>query len=692
MGPLLFVLATSVVSTTYAEEDNIGDDDDRFIGRPTLDTPVPSSAPTSSSPVDFHFPASATPTSSSSTAITIPTTSFPSASPTKAATTTDAPTMTPSGMPTTDMPSAGPTETVSITPTETTVAPSMTPSALPSINEEDEEEDESQAPSSVPSKEPTAAQFQATPSPTERDVVQETNSPTTPSPTTTPPFPSASPTEAATNVDEKESAFVPSDGRVELVLQSTLALLIGQTRIRFLDTTRSFLQDQMGDLIDPSSLQVQLVGQSLQDRRRLQRGLLRRSLQPQQSQSQNAGGNKLLLDLNVTADALAPSLDVDDSSSSDWFRMQVIATFVDHEDEFVQALKDTGDAYFVFIESSKVQFGSSSDNNDDTDSPTAAPVNAPSDDDDSSNPNQEDKDDDLPLPLGVLVGIGAAAGAILLMICAFLVKRRLKTKRATAADAVSTTSSEPPPMRLPKSKSSISERSIPMQYSNKSSSYSYRGGGGDHDTHSEIVENQTLYSYGMDNRSYVPGGDVDTLAGADTMSYAYSLEAGFEASVMSDPVQHDIPTEIGKPATLPPVNITTTTRSSSNKKNHKPPRDIEPQISMANSDLELTQSELAMLPSNLRDDDETGLGELPSRIVYAPAGKLGMVVDTTVEGPVVHSINKSSALKGKVFPGDIIIAIDEEDTRAMNAEDISQLMVRTAHKRRKLVVVTGGTL
>lgn len=77
-----------------------------------------------------------------------------------------------------------------------------------------------------------------------------------------------------------------------------------------------------------------------------------------------------------------------------------------------------------------------------------------------------------------------------------------------------------------------------------------------------------------------------------------------------------------------------------------------------------------------------------SRTVIAPPGKLGIVIDTTLEGPVVHKINAQSPLEGILFPGDIIVAIDDVDTRAMSASAITALMVRTANLRRKLTVLS----
>lgn len=77
-----------------------------------------------------------------------------------------------------------------------------------------------------------------------------------------------------------------------------------------------------------------------------------------------------------------------------------------------------------------------------------------------------------------------------------------------------------------------------------------------------------------------------------------------------------------------------------------------------------------------------------SRQVLAPPGKLGIVIDTTLEGPVVHKVNPGSALEGMLSAGDIIVAIDDVDTRAMSASAITALMVKTANQERQLTVLS----
>jgi hypothetical protein len=76
------------------------------------------------------------------------------------------------------------------------------------------------------------------------------------------------------------------------------------------------------------------------------------------------------------------------------------------------------------------------------------------------------------------------------------------------------------------------------------------------------------------------------------------------------------------------------------------------------------------------------------RTVVAPAGKLGIIIDTTVDGPVVYKVNADSPLGGVVFPGDLIIQIDDVETRAMSANNITTLMVQTAGQKRTLTVLS----
>jgi C-terminal processing protease CtpA/Prc len=77
-----------------------------------------------------------------------------------------------------------------------------------------------------------------------------------------------------------------------------------------------------------------------------------------------------------------------------------------------------------------------------------------------------------------------------------------------------------------------------------------------------------------------------------------------------------------------------------------------------------------------------------ARSVMIPPGKLGIVVDTTLEGPVVNKVNDASPVEGLLFPGDIIVAVDDVDTRAMSASAIYSLMKKTSGERRTIIVLS----
>lgn len=76
------------------------------------------------------------------------------------------------------------------------------------------------------------------------------------------------------------------------------------------------------------------------------------------------------------------------------------------------------------------------------------------------------------------------------------------------------------------------------------------------------------------------------------------------------------------------------------------------------------------------------------RVILAPKGKLGVVIDTTKHGPVVFQVKDGSPLQGAVFPGDRIIAIDDIDTTGMTANNITTIMSRKAELGRRITVVS----
>ncbi len=71
--------------------------------------------------------------------------------------------------------------------------------------------------------------------------------------------------------------------------------------------------------------------------------------------------------------------------------------------------------------------------------------------------------------------------------------------------------------------------------------------------------------------------------------------------------------------------------------------------------------------------------------IIAPPGKLGIIIDTCSEGPIVHSVKPDSPLDGLIFKGDLVIAVDDEDTREWSAHYLTKLMVSTLTSQKSLI-------
>jgi len=74
------------------------------------------------------------------------------------------------------------------------------------------------------------------------------------------------------------------------------------------------------------------------------------------------------------------------------------------------------------------------------------------------------------------------------------------------------------------------------------------------------------------------------------------------------------------------------------------------------------------------------------RDCVAPPGKLGVVIDTTKHGPVVHMVKEGSPLEHVIFPGDKILSIDEVDTQGMTASGVTRVMAKKIHHERTITV------
>ncbi|KAL7499543.1 hypothetical protein ACHAWT_009079 [Skeletonema menzelii] len=72
-------------------------------------------------------------------------------------------------------------------------------------------------------------------------------------------------------------------------------------------------------------------------------------------------------------------------------------------------------------------------------------------------------------------------------------------------------------------------------------------------------------------------------------------------------------------------------------------------------------------------------------VVVAPPGKLGIVIDNPSGNiPFVHAIKETSVLHGKVYVGDLVLAVDEVDCRGMHSMSVSRLISKRSDSARTL--------
>ena len=73
---------------------------------------------------------------------------------------------------------------------------------------------------------------------------------------------------------------------------------------------------------------------------------------------------------------------------------------------------------------------------------------------------------------------------------------------------------------------------------------------------------------------------------------------------------------------------------------------------------------------------------------FCPPGPLGLIIDTTTRGPMIHSVKPTSILYGVMKPRDMIIGLDDKDTRVMTAPLITSLMASKSQQlQRKLTIL-----
>jgi hypothetical protein len=104
--------------------------------------------------------------------------------------------------------------------------------------------------------------------------------------------------------------------------------------------------------------------------------------------------------------------------------------------------------------------------------------------------------------------------------------------------------------------------------------------------------------------------------------------------------------------------------------------------------------------ADLDDDDDphiiTASRSMPTPVaqasnvydVFAPPGPLGLIIDSSSLGPVVHGIKLDSPLLNLVEVGDIICALDGVDTRLEQANVLTSIMAKRMSKHRRLTIAS----
>ncbi len=79
---------------------------------------------------------------------------------------------------------------------------------------------------------------------------------------------------------------------------------------------------------------------------------------------------------------------------------------------------------------------------------------------------------------------------------------------------------------------------------------------------------------------------------------------------------------------------------------------------------------------------------LDTAVLYAPKGPLGLIMDSSPEGPVVHAVKEFSPMAGVLKPGDCIIAVDDEDTSSMDPASLAKLMMKKSKQEQRRLTVS----
>ena len=88
-------------------------------------------------------------------------------------------------------------------------------------------------------------------------------------------------------------------------------------------------------------------------------------------------------------------------------------------------------------------------------------------------------------------------------------------------------------------------------------------------------------------------------------------------------------------------------------------------------------------------DDDNNMVREEMLEVYAPSGKLGVVIDNPDgRNPTIHAVKDTSHIASQICVGDRVVAVDDEDVRGMSAMKVSRLISRkSGNVTRKLTII-----
>ena len=88
-------------------------------------------------------------------------------------------------------------------------------------------------------------------------------------------------------------------------------------------------------------------------------------------------------------------------------------------------------------------------------------------------------------------------------------------------------------------------------------------------------------------------------------------------------------------------------------------------------------------------DDDNNMVREEMLEVYAPSGKLGVVIDNPDgRNPTIHAVKITSPVASQVRVGDRVVAVDDEDVRGMSAMKVSRLISRKSNNAtRKFTII-----